>query len=213
EVASRVAGVVLDSSPAYVTSDVTARALLAAALREPADGVADRHPAALSALRAGVDAYFALPPMRRRLEESEAAWRELLPPCPKLYLYSEADVLVDPRTIQGHMASEAARGSRVYATKWEDTPHVEHYRLHPDQYARAVGAFAAEAAAWHRDQAGGGGGGACSSGSDGGLRCGSSSGSSSSLGSSAGGGEGGSFSGSVRCNSSGGGGGGAEGPR
>lgn len=199
-ISDRVAGVVLDSSPAYVTADVTSRALLAAALREPAEGVGERHPRLLAAVRGGVGAYFSLPAMRRRLEETEAAWRELTPPCPKLYLYSEADALVDPWTIQNHMQSEAVRGSRIYAHKWRDTPHVEHYRLHPDQYARIVGGFASEAVVWWRAEraaaAGGSDDGSVNGGDllDGGGRS-SSAGSSSEWGA-------GSLSGSVRSNSS-----------
>jgi hypothetical protein len=143
----RVAGVVLDSSPAFVTADVSARALLAAALREPAAGVEDRHPRALSALRGAVDAYLSLGVTRRRIADMEASWHALVPPCPKLYLYSESDALVSPGTIQGHMQSEAVRGSRVYAHKWADTPHVEHYRLHPEQYTAIVARFVEESLA------------------------------------------------------------------
>jgi hypothetical protein len=164
--APRIAGVVLDSSPAFVTADVSARALLAAALREPAAGVEDRHPRALGALRGAVDAYLSLPPTRNRIRDMEYAWHELTPPCPKLYLYSESDVLVSPDTIQSHMSAEAVRGSRVYAHRWVDTPHVEHYRLHPEQYTSIVARFCDEAlamaAAGQR-----GGGSSSSSSSDG----------------------------------------------
>ncbi|GBF94577.1 hypothetical protein Rsub_06692 [Raphidocelis subcapitata] len=146
-VAARIAGVVLDSSPAFVTADVSARALLAAALREPAGGVEGRHPRLLGAVRGAVEAYLLLPPTRRRIAETEAAWHALTPPCPKLYLYSESDVLVSPETIQRHMQAEAVRGARVYAHKWADTPHVEHYRLHPEQYATLVERFVGEALA------------------------------------------------------------------
>jgi hypothetical protein len=141
----RIAGVILDSSPAFVTADVSARALLAAALREPAAGVEARHPRALGVLRGAVDAYLSLPVTRRRIADMEASWHALVPPCPKLYLYSESDVLVSPDTIQGHMQSEAVRGSRVYAHRWADSPHVEHYRLHPEEYTSVVARFLEEA--------------------------------------------------------------------
>jgi hypothetical protein len=104
-----------------------------------------RHPRLLGAVRGAVDAYLALPTTRRRIAATEAAWHELTPPCPKLYLYSESDVLVSPDTIQRHMQAEAVRGARVYAHKWADTPHVEHYRLHPEQYTAIVARFVDEA--------------------------------------------------------------------
>jgi len=147
DVAPRMAGVILDSSPAFVTADVSSRALLAAALREPADGIDARHPRILGALRGAVDAYLSLAVTRRRLAGMERAWHELVPPCPKLYLYSESDVLVSPDVIQSHMQAEAVRGSRIYAQRWHDTPHVEHYRLHPEQYTDILSRFVSEALA------------------------------------------------------------------
>lgn len=84
---ARVAGVVLDSSPALVNPDVSSRALVAAALGKPAAGIEDAYPWLVRPTAAIVGGYLGLPFVRQALVGADAAWVLAAPRCPQLYLY------------------------------------------------------------------------------------------------------------------------------
>lgn len=152
----RIAGVVLDSSPALVTPDVSSRALVAAVLGRPADGIEAQFPWLVRPTAAIVDGYLRLPFIRDALVGMEAAWVQQAPPCPKLFLYSESDVLIQPDVVEAFMQQQAALGSPTYSHKWSDSAHVDHFRKYPQEYTQQLRQFAQ--AALERWGAGGGDG-------------------------------------------------------
>lgn len=140
-VRSRIAGVVLDSSPAMVTADVSSRALVAAALGRPAEGIEAELPWLIKPAAAIVDGYLRLPYVKDALVGMDTAWMQQAPACPKLFLYSDADVLVQPQVVEGFMQQQEKRGSRTYSYKWKDSAHVDHYRRYPQEYKQQLQQF------------------------------------------------------------------------
>jgi hypothetical protein len=167
-VRGRIAGIVLDSSPALVTPDVSSRALVAAALGRPAAGIEAALPWLVKPTAAMVAGYLQLPFVREALVGVEAAWASAAPRCPLLCLYSDADALIEPAVVEQFMRARAADGCVTVARKFAGSAHVDHLRRYPHEYAAQVAAFAADAVQrWRAAQAAapGGGGGGSGSGS------------------------------------------------
>ena len=61
------------------------------------------------------------------------AWM-LVPQCPQLYLYSSSDALIPSQEVERFMSMQRQRGVELYSKMWEDSPHCEHFRLHPEEY-------------------------------------------------------------------------------
>lgn len=53
---------------------------------------------------------------------------------PALMLYSSADRIVSSSKVDTVVAGWQKKGLFVRARKWEDTPHVGHFRMYPDEY-------------------------------------------------------------------------------
>jgi pimeloyl-ACP methyl ester carboxylesterase len=140
---SRVEGIVLDSSPALVVPDVASRAMVSAVFGEPAEGIEQRHPWLVKATAAVVDLYLRWEHIDETIRDVHATWQELVPPCPKLFLYSDSDVLVDTGVIECFMLEQAARGSLVLSKRWHDSAHVDHWRAHPEEYEQELRDFVA----------------------------------------------------------------------
>nr|KAG5714281.1 hypothetical protein BaRGS_018498 [Batillaria attramentaria] len=60
---------------------------------------------------------------------------------PTLMLYSSADNIVSSAKLDEVVADWKKRGHFVRCRKWEDTPHVGHFRLHPNEYTKEVQEF------------------------------------------------------------------------
>jgi Eukaryotic protein of unknown function (DUF829) len=139
-----IAGVVFDSSPAAVTADVSSRALVAAILGRPAEGIERTKRGTVRSVTLAVDGYLRLPFVRGPLLGTESAWTDeagVAPRCPQLYLFSDRDALVDPAVIERFMAGQVALGRDVRSVRWHDSEHVDHMRAHPEEYAAAVRSF------------------------------------------------------------------------
>lgn len=67
----------------------------------------------------------------------------------KLYLYSNADSVIDYRDVELHAAETRRRGWEADLEMFEGTEHVSHLRKYPEQYWRAV------ARAWEMAMSGG----------------------------------------------------------
>eukprot|EP00878_Enallax_costatus_P013073 GHUV01013661.1.p1 GENE.GHUV01013661.1~~GHUV01013661.1.p1 ORF type:complete len:287 (+),score=57.73 GHUV01013661.1:592-1452(+) len=138
DVLDRVQGVILDSSPADVTADVSSRALVAAALGRPADNIEKELPWLVKPATAVVDGYLKLPFIKDALVSMEDTWLSQAPACPKLFLYSDADVLTGSGVVEQFMQQQQAQGAQVYSYKWRDTAHVDHYRKYPEEYKQQL---------------------------------------------------------------------------
>ncbi|KAL4419348.1 hypothetical protein ABPG77_001575 [Micractinium sp. CCAP 211/92] len=141
QVLKNTQGIVIDSAPSQANVHIWSRGLLSAALAEPAAGIEEAHPLLLRLSRRLAERYLMIPAVAQRLREVRHAWQYAVPPCPQLYLYSRADALIPHHHIEQFMEQEAAHGIPVHHHCWDDTPHCEHFRKHPEQYRSLVRSF------------------------------------------------------------------------
>lgn len=140
-VLDRLSAIVVDSAPSHATPDIWARGSVSAALKKPAFGIEVENPMTLAIGYKVAERYLALPSISRHLRETRAAWGQLSPMVPQLYLYSSADVLVPAAHVEAFMTQQAYRGVAVAHHCWDDSGHCEHLRDHPEQYKRIVHSF------------------------------------------------------------------------
>jgi hypothetical protein len=114
---------------------------VAAALARPADGIEEQMPRLVNSTTAVLQSYLDLPSIRKQVNNFEQAWLRHAPPCPKLFLYSDADVLVKPVNVERFMEMMASAGSPTFCHKWGDSEHVCHYRKYPEEYTRQLVQF------------------------------------------------------------------------
>jgi hypothetical protein len=76
----------------------------------------------------------AYPLVTRKLVRSAKYFRTMLPPAAALVHASRADEVVDLATIREVVQLWQARGVPVRFQLWDDTPHVQHARRHPEEY-------------------------------------------------------------------------------
>ena len=71
-------------------------------------------------------------------------WRESMEKdwdIPQGFIYSLTDRMVDPDYLQDFIRERQKRSSNVSILKFEDSPHVQHLRYHPDEYQNFVSDF------------------------------------------------------------------------
>ncbi|XP_023209723.1 transmembrane protein 53-like [Centruroides sculpturatus] len=76
----------------------------------------------------------------------QSVWHSLIHEpniCPQLFLFSRDDDVCDFKSIQNFIAHRKDRDVIVDFYRWDQTPHVCHYRYYPDQYERIVLDFVA----------------------------------------------------------------------
>ncbi|XP_069187296.1 LOW QUALITY PROTEIN: transmembrane protein 53 [Procambarus clarkii] len=61
--------------------------------------------------------------------------------CPQLFLYSQADKLISSDDVEFFITERQKLGVPVVAKCWTDSPHVQHYRMHPEEYRESVYSF------------------------------------------------------------------------
>nr|KAG5714105.1 hypothetical protein BaRGS_020433 [Batillaria attramentaria] len=57
--------------------------------------------------------------------------------CPQLFLYSKADRVIMAEDVEEVVTRRKEKGVDVKSLCWEDSPHVAHFRAHPEVYAKA----------------------------------------------------------------------------
>ena len=68
-------------------------------------------------------------------------WSTLASPeydCPRLMLYSEADVLVRAEAVEEFVAVARKQGVKVVTQKWKRSAHVRHFPEHPEEYVALI---------------------------------------------------------------------------
>ncbi|XP_045114707.1 transmembrane protein 53-B-like isoform X3 [Portunus trituberculatus] len=60
---------------------------------------------------------------------------------PQLFLYSRADKLISFQDVELFMSERQRVGVPVVAKCWPDSPHVQHYRVYPEEYREVVYSF------------------------------------------------------------------------
>lgn len=96
-----------------------------------------------AAIRAFLSSYFRLFPesVASHYMQGEAAAEKNPYGLPVLMLYSSADLIAPVRKLEAVVESWEKRGLVVYARKWDDSPHVGHFRCHPEQYKEELYLF------------------------------------------------------------------------
>lgn len=61
--------------------------------------------------------------------------------CPQLFLYSRADKLISFQDVELFMGERQRLGVPVLGKCWQDSAHVQHYRLYPEEYREMVYSF------------------------------------------------------------------------
>ncbi|KAI0023832.1 DUF829-domain-containing protein [Xylariomycetidae sp. FL0641] len=57
---------------------------------------------------------------------------------PRIYMYSKADDLIGWEDVEANAAVAKSKGYKIILERFEDSPHVGHMRLHPEQYWGAI---------------------------------------------------------------------------
>lgn len=63
------------------------------------------------------------------------------PMCPQLALYSAADALIPPASVEAFMTAQGIRGVQTSLHCWQDTAHCEHFRYHKEEYKEQLASF------------------------------------------------------------------------
>ena len=147
-------GALFDSCPARVTPDMAARGVVAALAGEPAAGVWERRRVSVAAARAPLTALLRL--NASRLNAAWIAWEApdeaILPAeAPLTFAYAVEDALIPADEVRAFASARARAGGRVAGLHAFDSPHCEHLRVHPTEYAALVAQFADEVGAAVRE--------------------------------------------------------------
>lgn len=136
-----VQGLILDSAPCRLTPDISARGFTAAVLSKPAKSITQQHPGLVSAVQMLFTPILRFPPIANRQDQIWQAWESTAPKSPQLYLYSSADALIPPSEVQQFRKQQQQRGVQIHSKMWTDSAHCEHYRVHPEEYAKQLKQF------------------------------------------------------------------------
>ncbi|KAJ3062154.1 hypothetical protein HK102_008860, partial [Quaeritorhiza haematococci] len=139
----RVSGIILDSTPSYTANVNQAARALTTTIKNPVlsflAGVFIRvfylSQMFIDKWILGREGAGPILPARRELQDPKV-WG-----CPRLYLYSKADDLIDWEGVQRHARETREAGVEVREKCWETSAHVQHLRAHPEEYKALVDAF------------------------------------------------------------------------
>lgn len=144
-VLGEVSAIIFDSCPAEIDEDMASRAVVAALFGQNAAGVENRMGGLVSMLRSAFSWWMKRDIVKRRINDTWRVWEIAVPPVPQLYLYSETDVLIPAKQVELFQERQQNRGVHVFRYKWSSTPHVEHFRHYPTQYASIITQFLSRA--------------------------------------------------------------------
>lgn len=122
-------------------ADVFSRALVAAALARPAEGIEESAGWLVKPTTAVIGRVLEIPTYKKQLRAMEQSWLQHAPPCPKLFLYSDADALIQPAAVEAFMEQLGRAGSETFRHKWGDSEHVSHFRQYPEEYTQQLVQF------------------------------------------------------------------------
>lgn len=61
--------------------------------------------------------------------------------CSQLFMFSTADDICDYRSIEEFISKRKEKGVDTTSVIWNDSPHVDHLRNHPEEYTANVHSF------------------------------------------------------------------------
>ncbi|KAL6062128.1 hypothetical protein QOT17_012378 [Balamuthia mandrillaris] len=138
------AACIFDSSPSEISIDIFVRGFTGAILGMlfPHKGEAIYHHSLLSPmLRALFLLYSSSPSLKRHVSSVLDAVAVAQPRCPQMYLYSTADHLIPYQQIEAIIQAQKDAGLDVCSKRWTDSAHVNHFRMHKEEYCDAVNSF------------------------------------------------------------------------
>jgi len=145
-------GCIFDSTPSHLSVDIFAKgfggALLGALGITHNGRPAYDHWLVYPLIRA----FFYAPSFcRKNLVTLLDAYTYFQPKCPHLFLYSKADELIPHTDVEQAIQLTTNMDIPTKERCWEDSPHVAHFRLHPDEYSGLVRDFLHDCADRWRD--------------------------------------------------------------
>ncbi|KAK8970287.1 hypothetical protein KSP40_PGU004196 [Platanthera guangdongensis] len=85
-----------------------------------------------------------LPDVNERLSTVISILSKNQPPCPQLYLYSSADLVIPASCVESFIQEQRALGKNVHSHNFATSPHVDHFRSFPRIYTAKVSEFVTE---------------------------------------------------------------------
>jgi hypothetical protein len=111
---------------------------VAAAVGRPAEGIEHKAGWLLKPTKAVIKRVLNNPGYRKKMHALDQSWLLHVPACPKLFLYSAADVLVKPAAVEAFMEKLASAGTETFCYKWGESEHVSHFRKYPQEYEQQL---------------------------------------------------------------------------
>ncbi|KAK9868486.1 hypothetical protein WJX84_003884 [Apatococcus fuscideae] len=133
--------IIFDSAPAVLNSVIATRGLISSTLNEPVLGLQERHPLLYRVVLQMAEMLLGLPYVQRHIQQIWQFWEVRAPLCRHLYLYSDADAIIDDSSVEDFAGAQARRGVQVKMHKWKGSGHCEHSRMYPQKYSEQLAAF------------------------------------------------------------------------
>jgi len=61
--------------------------------------------------------------------------------CPALFLYAVDDKVVNYKLVEQFIDRQKQRGIKVFTKRWDNSVHIQHLRLHPEEYKTEIKKF------------------------------------------------------------------------
>eukprot|EP00899_Mesostigma_viride_P028897 jgi/Mesvir1/9192/Mv15943-RA.1 len=92
-------------------------------------------------LRAVFSWFLAQSRVRQRLQQVLEVLEKSQPIIPQLYVYSTSDAIIPHTAVESFIDMQRAKGHPVAVSRMYSSPHVDHFRHHPAEYARHLSDF------------------------------------------------------------------------
>ncbi|CAA6666614.1 unnamed protein product [Spirodela intermedia] len=147
----RIMGCIVDSAPvAAPDPQVWASGFSAAFLKKRSIATKTASPdvtpavaetALLGVLEKFFEVVLSLPSVNRRLVDVFDLLSSKQPKCPQLYVYSSSDRVIPAKSVETFVEGQRKAGYEVRAFDFVSSPHVDHFRSHPNLYSSQLASF------------------------------------------------------------------------
>jgi len=98
----------------------------------------------LSVLAGFFSVFLKLPAISERLSKVVTTLSKQQPQCPQLYIYSTADKVIPVKSVEAFIEQQRKAGHVVRSCNLQSSPHVDHFRSHPQLYSEQLSNFLKE---------------------------------------------------------------------